>query len=140
MKKSVFIAALASAVMLSAPAHARKDFQTYSIQEAMASADFQEKLGNFKFVWGDRVSGQRIRSTSTRKTTSGLKKTDRQACEWALLSALIALKAQAEKLGGSSVQGIKSYATGETFSSRTEFQCISGFTNPRVYLEAEIVK
>lgn len=106
----------------------------------MTSQNFKDRLGDFKFVWGDSVSGQRIMSTSTRKATNGVNKSDKAACEWALLSALIAMKEQAQANGGTSVQGIKSNATGTPFSSTSEFQCITGWTNSRVYLEAEIVK
>lgn len=141
MKKSVLISAIAVTCMTaSLPAHARNDVQTWSIQEAMESQNFKDKLGNFKFVWGDNVSGQRVMSTSSRKATNGFGKSDKAACEWALLSALIALKSQAESKGATSVQGIQSNVTGTPFSSTTEFQCRSGMTNSRVYLNAEIVK
>tara|TARA_A100001391_G_C4851662_1_gene219902 strand:- start:27 stop:446 length:420 start_codon:yes stop_codon:yes gene_type:complete len=137
LKVIAFAAALAG---LAPVAHADKDIQTWSIQDAMTSQNFQDRLGGFKFVWGDEVSGQRVQSTSTRKATNGIGKSDREACEWALLSGLIALKEQAESKGATSVQGIKSMATGTPYSSTTEFQCITGWTNSRVYLEAEIVK
>lgn len=140
MKLKLALISMCLAAAAAPAANAERDIQTWSIQEAMESQDFQDRLGDFRFVWGDSVSGERIRSTTTRKTTNGINKSDRGACEWALLSALIALKEQAESLGGTSVQGIKSTATGTPFSSTTEFQCITGWTNSRVYLEAEIMK
>ncbi len=140
MKLKVLAASAMIALAVSPAAHADKKIQTWSIEEAMNSQDFKDRLGDFKFVWGDSVTGQRVRSISTRKATNGVNKSDKAACEWALLSALIALKSAAEADGATSVQGIKSNATGTPFSSTAEFQCISGFTNSRVYLEAEIVK
>ncbi|MCI4644113.1 MAG: excinuclease ATPase [Hyphomonadaceae bacterium] len=140
MKIKLAAFAICSVALASPAAFADRDIQTWSIQEAMSSENFQDRLGNFRFVWGDTVSGQRVMSTSTRKATNGINKSDRAACEWALLSALIAFKEQAEANGATSVQGIKSTATGTPFSSTTEFQCITGWTNSRVYLEAEIVK
>ena len=132
---------LAAAVAALAPtAAAEKSIQTWSIQDAMSTAEFQERLEGFQFVWGDTVSGQRVGSTSVRRATNGVNKSDKRACEWALLSALIALKEDAIARGGTSVQGLKSNATGQPFSSTTEFQCITGFTNSRVYLEGEVVK
>ena len=140
MKLNVLAASVMVALAVSPAAHADKKIQTWSIEEAMNSQDYKDRLGDFKFVWGDSVTGQRVRSISTRKATNGVNKSDKAACEWALLSALIALKGAAEAEGATSVQGIKSNATGTPFSSTTEFQCISGFTNSRVYLDAEIVK
>lgn len=140
MKLKLALISMCLAATAVPAAHAERDIQTWSIQEAMASENFQDRLGDFQFVWGDTVNGQRVMSTSTRKATNGINKSDRAACEWALLSALIAFKEQAEGMGATSVQGIKSTATGTPYSSTTEFQCITGWTNSRVYLEAEIVK
>jgi len=134
-------ALVASAILALAPtALAEKSIQTWSIQDAMNSAEFQERLDGFQFTWGDTVSGQRVGSTSARRATNGVNKSDKRACEWALLSVLIVLKEDAISRGGTSVQGLKSTATGQPFSSTTEFQCITGFTNSRVYLEGEVVK
>ncbi|MAP94794.1 MAG: excinuclease ATPase [Ponticaulis sp.] len=140
MKSKILMLAVAAGIGFTPAAMAADSIDTFSIQEAMNSQNFKDRLGDFTFVWGDSVSGQRIMSTSTRKATNGINKSDKEACEWALLSALIAFKEQAISKGGTSVQGIKSNVTGQPFSSTTEFQCKSGWTNSRVYLEAEIVK
>ncbi|MDZ4759891.1 MAG: excinuclease ATPase [Alphaproteobacteria bacterium] len=140
MKPGLAGLALAAIALCAPAAHARKDFQTYSIDLVVGHPDYAEKIGDFKFVFGDAVSGQQIGSTSTRKSTNGLNKSDEGACVWAMLSALIAFKADAIARNGTSVQGVKSNVTGEIFSSATEFQCISGFTNSRVYLEGVVVK
>lgn len=139
MKLKLAVVALA-ALAVAGPAQARKDFQLFSIDLVKAHPDYAAKIGDFKFVFGNSVSGKSLGSTSTRKSTNGLTKSDQDACVWAMLSALIAFKADAVGRGGTSVQGIKSTVTGEKFSSATEFQCISGFTNSRVYLEGVVVQ
>ncbi len=129
------------AIAVAAPAaHARKDAQTYPIELILSQPEYAAKVGDFKFVFGDTVSGQSLGPTTTRKSTNGVNKSDARACAWAALGALIALKNDAESRGGTSVQGIKSNATGTEFSSATEFQCISGFTNSRVYFNGTVVK
>ena len=57
-----------------------------------------------------------------------------------MLSALIALRDDALENNATSVQGIKSIISGSVYSSSTEFQCKSGFTNSQVSLQASLVK
>lgn len=130
----------AMAAVTAAPAYARDDVQTYSLELVWAHPDYAAKLGDFKFVFGDTVSGQSLGTTSSRRSTNGINKSDQDACVWAMLSALIAIKNDAVGRGGTSVQGLKSTVTGTAVSSATEFQCRSGFTNSKVYLEGVVVK
>lgn len=140
-KKFALIPLIAAACAIAAPeAQARKDIQTWPLASFLANDEYMARLEGFRFGWGDTITGTRLLSTSTRKATNGLTKSDEFACQWALLSALLALKKEAEAHGGTGVEGLKSLVSGETFSSTTEFQCISGFTNSRVYLEGVIVK
>lgn len=135
------VAALIAAVAVMAPPmYARDDVQTYSIEIIKAQPEYAEKIGDFQFVFGDSVSGQQLGTTSSRRSTNGINKSDERACAWAALSALIALKNDAVSTGGSSVHGLKSKVTGAVFSSATEFQCISGFTNSKVFFEGVVVK
>lgn len=140
------LAALALAVLatsvaaLPAQAKARKDAQTWPIADIFSHKDYASKLGDFKFTFGDKVSGKVVGDSTTRKSTNGFGKSDHDACVWAALSALIAMKNDAINRGGTSVQGIKSMADGPEFSSSTEFQCISGASNSRVYFNGKIVK
>jgi hypothetical protein len=140
MKLKLATLVLAAIAVAAPAAHARKDFAAYPIEAVRAHPDYASKIGDFKFVFGDSVSGTKIGTTSTRKSTNGLNKSDEGACVWAMLSALIAIKEDAVSRGATSVQGIKSTVTGEPFASTTEFQCVSGFTNSRVYLEGTLVK
>ena len=140
MKLKVLTLSVAVLIAGASNAHARSDVVNFSIKEAMESTDSQSKIGDFKFVWGDKVSGKSLGTTSTRKATNAVFKADQVACNWALLSALIAFKSKALGMGGSSVQGIKSDVSGAPFSSSTVFQCVVGFTNARVGLTGTIVK
>lgn len=140
LRIATLVAATASMALAALPAHARKDTGTFTFAAVMAHPDYAAKIGDFKFGFGDAVRGQSLGQSSTRKATNGFGKSDEQACVWAALSALIAMKNDAIARGGTSVQGIKSMVTGTAFSSATEFQCISGTTNSRVYFEGVVVK
>jgi hypothetical protein len=140
MRLKVLTLSVAVLIIGASSAHARSDVLNFPIKVAMESADYQSKIEDFKFVWGDKVSGKSLGTTSTKKATNAVFKPDQDACNWALLSALIAFKTKALSMGGSSVQGIKSNISGVPFSSTTEFQCVAGFTNARVSLTGTIVK
>ncbi len=140
MKAKIAIASLLAVAVAAPAAHARKDYQTFPIEVITSQPEYAEKVGDFKFTFGDSVSGTSIGPTNTRKSTNGINKSDARACAWAALGALIAMKADAESRGGTAVEGIKSTVSGEEFSSATEFQCISGFTNSRVYFTGTVTK
>lgn len=137
--KLKLIATAVVALAVASPAYARKDVATYPIESIQALPEYKEAIGNFRFVWGNNP-GRGLGTTHTRKATNGVNKSDGEACAWAALSALIAMKEDAQRRGGSSVQGIRSTASGTPFASSSQFQCLSGFTNSRVYFEGVVVR
>jgi hypothetical protein len=141
LKLSVLaLTALASAAV-ALPAHARKDVANFPISAVTSHPEYAARVGDFRFVFGDApIRGATVGQTNTRKTTNGFGRSDQDACVWAMLSALIAIKNDAIARGGTSVQGIKSVTDGAGLSSATEFQCVSGTTNSRVYLQGTIVR
>lgn len=140
MKSNIAILSLLAVAVAAPAAHARKDVQTFSIELITSQPEYAESIGDFKFGFGDTISGTSLGSSSTRKTTNGVNKSDERACAWAALSALIAMKQDAQARGGTAVEGIKSTVSGTDFSSATEFQCVSGFTNSRVYFQGTVTK
>jgi hypothetical protein len=137
-KSAAFILILAAGA--SAPAYARNDMLTFPIAPVLALPEAQAQLGDFKFSFGGKPHGKVIATTTSRRAANGFHKKPEAACDRALLNALIALKNDAIAKGGTSVQGLVSMATGSLFDSATEFQCISGNTNARVYMSGTIVK
>jgi hypothetical protein len=135
-KLAAFAIAAAAVAM---PAHAADEVKLVSLDAIKAFPEYAEKIGDFKFVFGN-APGKGLGDTQTRKATGTIGKGKDKACAWAALSALIALKNDAVSRGGSSVQGLKSMVTGTEFTSATEVQCITGFTNSRVYLQGVVVK
>ncbi len=141
--RTAMLAALALGV--AAPiAEARKgrmEYQTYPIADVMKAEANQEFLGGFKFQFGGG-GGARINATHTRSTDPRPFKSDSARCERAFLNALIKVRKDAERQGGSGVVQIvtTSTETGAPLKSTTEYACIAGGSNARVYLEGMIVK
>lgn len=131
--------ALSMVVAPAADAKGRRATQVWKIADFQNNAEYMARLEGFRFQWGGG-SGASMGTTETRRSTNGLGKSDEAACQWALLSALLALKADAQARGGSRVVNLRSFADGTDFVSTTEYQCISGATNSRVYIRGTIVR
>lgn len=125
---------------LALPAQARNTVTNYPIESILAQPEYAEAIGDFRFGFGGSVKGTKIGPTTSLQATNGVGKSDARACAWAALGALIKIKNDAIARGGTSVQGLVSFTTGTEFSSTSEFQCLSGFTNSRVRFRGVVVK
>lgn len=77
---------------------------------------------------------------STNKKTNAVGKSDEEACQWVLLSALKALQQAAQNRGYDAVVNIRSNYQHNEFSSSTQFQCGSGNIIAGVALKGDLVK
>jgi len=139
----VIVGMLAYIVLIS-PAVARDDIGDYSIEEAMALEQTKSALGdNVKFYFGDQKPGKiekTIGEFRSNKKTNAFNKTDKAACQWAFLSAMLSLKQRAEREGGNAVINIKSNYKNNMTSSNTTFQCGAGAIMAGVALVGTVVK
>jgi hypothetical protein len=126
--------------LLAQPAQARNTVANYPIEAIRAQPEYAAQIGDFRFEFGNEVKGTKLGTSNSLQATNGVNKSDERACAWAALGALIKMKADAIARGGTSVQGIVSATTGTDFSSTTQYQCISGFTNSRVRFSGQVVK
>jgi len=76
----------------------------------------------------------------TNKKTNAFNKSDSEACEWVMLSALLALQERAVREGGNAVVNIRSYYKKNIVSSKTEYECHNGAFVAGVALIGEVVK
>ena len=143
-QRSVLLALIIGLFSLSLPTHARDDIQSFSIKEAFANPKFQEKLGkDIKFYFGQQKHGKLLRSMGefkTNKKTNAFNKSDKQACEWVFLSALIQLQNKARELGGNAVIKIESNYKDNRTSSEETFRCGAGTFVAGTALAGTIVK
>jgi len=138
------ITLLTLSLMLIAPqAYSRDSKLMLSIQDALASANFKEKLDpSISLYFSDQSHPKTVKSYGsfpTNNKTNSLNKTDEAACQWVLLSSLLALQERAKKEGGNAVINIDSYYKKNTFSSKTEYECHAGTFLSGVALKGEVV-
>lgn len=123
--------------------HARNAVQDFSVADVLNSSDGKAKLGsNVKFAFGEQSIGSVAKNHGeyrTNKKTNAFGKSDVKACNWAFLSALIALKDRAVKEGGNAVINIRSNYKNNTTSSKTTYQCGAGNVLAGVALIGDVV-
>ncbi len=128
--RKIIVALVVGFILVPFVSHARDDVASYSIENAFASEDFQERLGTeIRFFFGEQSPGEVLRTFGeyrTNKKSNAFGKSDQKVCEWAFLSALIALRDRAIKEGGNAVIGIESNYKNNRTSNETEFVCGAG--------------
>lgn len=144
MKSWMLVLGCSIAMMLPLGAQARDTELMLKIEDAMASADAKSKLGDeVKFYFGDQKTPKiesRLGDDSTNKKTNAFGKSDEAACQWAFLSAMIALKEKAEKLGANAVINIRSNYDRHAVSSTTDYECHAGGIMAGVALKGTYAK
>lgn len=109
---------------------ARDDHLVFDIDAFLERADVQQRLGNeVKFFFADQDAGpvlQKFEELQSNKKTNAFNKTDEEACQWALLSAMLSLKKAALNRGGNAVINIYSFYKKNEFRSQTQYQCGAG--------------
>jgi len=143
-KRILFLLPLLAAFLFASDAFARNDLRTFPVQDVLNSEDAKERLsGRVKFYFGSQDGGEVARDFGefrTNKKTNAFNKSDLKACNWAFLSALIALDKRALREGGNAVVNIQSNYKNNEFSSETEFECGAGNIIAGVALKGTVVK
>ena len=126
------------------PAHARDTKHLLAIAVAMEIKDAQDKLdGSVKFYFGDQPPPavlKNLGSDVSNRKTNAFGKSDEKACNWAFLSAMVALQTRAQQLGANAVINVVSYYNKKVMSSATEFECHAGAIIAGVALKGDFVK
>ena len=141
--KKITILTLSALVLCSSYSFARDDVEAYSIANIMNSEVAKSKLGtDVSFYFGDQSYGNVLKNFGgfkTNKKTNAFAKSDKDACNWVFLSAMIALKERAIKEGGNAVVDIKSNYKNNLTSSPETFQCGTGAVMAGVALTGQVV-
>lgn len=144
LKHTVQVVTLLAMLLPGTHAFARDDQKMHPIEEALNSAAAKEKLDPaIKLYFGNQATPaieKNYGEWKTNKKTNGFNKSDREACEWTLLSALLELQDRARKEDGNAVIKIKSNYKNQETSSETEYMCGSGALMSGVALKGEVVK
>lgn len=145
MKKLIsFIFVIGVSFAAAWPAFARDTKHIMPIAPAMQVSDAQEKLdGSVRFFFGSKKSPKvlaKLGSDVANRKTNAFGKSDEAACNWAFLSALVALEKRAQALGANAVINVVSYYKKNEMSSPTDFECHAGGIMAGVALKGDFVK
>ncbi len=137
-------AILAVAAVAAAPLSARDDHKMFPIEEALATPAAKDKLDKgVKLYFGSQKHPRVAKSLGewkVNKKTNAFNKSDKAACEWTFLSAVLELQERARKEGGNAVVDIKSNYKNVETDSATEYMCGSGALMAGVAFKGTVVK
>ncbi|MEH8022161.1 excinuclease ABC subunit A [Rheinheimera metallidurans] len=143
MKTKLILAAAISTVFLCGTASARDSVTTLPLADIIGTDKAKSALLDVPFYFAGQKHAK-VTSTwgdvSTNKKTNAVGKSDAEACQWVLLSAIKALQEAATKRGYDAVVNIRSNYKNNEFTSATEFQCGAGSIMAGVALKGELVK
>ena len=145
MKKIVLCVSIVAALATTAsPSHARDTKYLLPIAAALEVREAKDRLdGSIKFYFGDQTTPPiitKLGSDVSNRKTNSFGKSDENACNWAFLSAIVALEGRARELGANAVVNIVSYYKKDVMSSTTEFECHAGAIIAGVALKGDFVK
>lgn len=131
-------------LFLASPLHARDEVKSFSIVDALSSERARDILGSeIRFYFGEQGYGPVARKYGefrTNKKTNAFNKSDREACEWVFLSAMVSLRDRALREGGNAVVNIRSNYKNNRTSSTETFRCGAGNVIAGVALTGEVVR
>ena len=134
-----------SLLLLAGQAQAGRDERLfYPIEDVYANDDLKLKINpDVKLYFGNQQFPAAEESfglyTANRKTNF-FNKSDKEACEIAFTSAVVALQERAQKLGGNAVVNIKNVYRKDNFVSDKEYECGAGNVMGGVALQGEVVR
>jgi uncharacterized protein YbjQ (UPF0145 family) len=127
-KKIVPIIAM-SALVLAPVALARNTIHHFSVADVLGKAENSSRLQGVSFYFGDQTHAEIKKNHGedrTNKKTNAFNKSDLEACQIAMMSALLQLHKRAQSLGANAVVNIKSNYQNNVVSSETEYVCGAG--------------
>lgn len=124
-------------------AFGRDDWLMFPIDQGLSTPAAQQKLQGIDFYFGDQKHPKVLKDFGefkTNKKTNAFNKSDKQACEWVFLSALLEMQERARKLGANAVINIKSNYRDNEIVSDKEYQCGAGALFAGVAFKGRFVK
>jgi uncharacterized protein YbjQ (UPF0145 family) len=141
MKKTMMVIAGLLAALVSTASLAKDETRYFPLVEVINSADGKAALdGSIRFFL-DGVAHPAVKKTIgndvSNKKTNGFNKRDKEACDRAALSALIAFQASAKQNGANAVINLISYYKKVEFKSATDYECHIGGVVVSVALQGD---
>ncbi len=144
MKLAYRLSMCALLVAAACAAQARDTTLRLPFDPVVAKGTADGKLdGSVKFYLAGKApaGGTVVKSNVvTNRKTNGVGKPDEEACEWALLAALIVLQDAAKTAGADTVRNITSYYKKVEFKDGSQYECHAGGVMVGVALKADLAK
>ena len=131
MKKYSILIVATLFLLVGSNALARNTLHQYSITDVMQKPENIRKLEGVSFYFGNGGHPSVKKNHGefrTNKKTNAFNKSDLEACQWVMMSALLQLRTRAQSLGANAVINIKSNYKNNEVSSETEYTCGAGTT------------
>jgi hypothetical protein len=129
---------------LADPAAARDDRIMLPIRDALDAPQASAKLDKgVQLHFGGGYGGGIAKDLgiwSSNKKTNAFLKSDKTACEWAFLSAVLELQQRARKIGGNAVVNITSNYKNILTSSGSQYMCGAGSIMAGVALKGRVIR
>ena len=142
-KKLLSLVLLSTTILFPALSQARDPVHNLPFNTVVQQMTQEHKLdGSVKFyLAGTGPKGQIISSgVVTNKKTNSFNKTDTEACNWALQSALLSLQESAKKSGANAVINIVSFYKRNEHSDRNNYECHAGAFIAGTALKGDLAK
>lgn len=142
MRLTIVLTMILAIALSSAPAFARDTLHNLPIADVLENPEYAPQLEGVKFYFGDQAHPNVTRefgSDRTNKKTNAFNKSDVEACQWVMFSALLQLKQRADQLGANAVINIRSNYRNNLTSSETEYVCGAGAIMSGVALVGDFV-
>ena len=123
--------------------YARDDIAKYSIADLLKTEKAKKALLDVPIYFSTqkhKAVTKTFGEILTNKKTNAFMKSDKEACEWVMLSALKALQQRAITENMDAVVNIESNYKHRHFASETEFECGAGALMAGVALKGTLVK
>jgi len=144
MKRLVYMVLSVALLFAYSTGQTRNEVLRFSIEDALSQPGASSRLNSsVRLFFGDQAfpSVERKLGTFTsNKKTNAFNKSDREACNWAFLSAMVSLQERAIREGGNALVNIRSIYYKNEFSSTTDFECGAGNVVAGVTMVGEAVK
>ncbi len=142
MRAPITIALILVSLAWSSSPLARDTRHHFPISDVMDNPEYAAQLDGVSFYFGEQPHPAVVKTFGkdrTNKKTNAFNKSDEEACQWVMLSALKQLKLRADDLGANAVINIISNYKNDQKSSETEYTCGAGGLMAGVALIGEFV-
>ena len=140
--KVITVAVLAG-LTLAAPAFARNEAVTVSLQSVLDMPEAQSKLGDMRFYLAAGKAPKVIKKfggDTSNASTNAFNKSPEEACRWNALSALIKLREKALRYEANAVVDIVSVRDHVEFKNPTDIECSDGAFRGAITLRGTYAK